>query len=130
MTYSQQVPAASFIKSPLVTDSPKTFTFSPISYLQTGSYLINITLTDYLGVFNTYTLALIVYDYPRFTTPVTSQITMRVNGNVNYTLPVYYESGLTLTSTNMPAFAQIYNNTFFDFKFLADCENSCWGIYS
>jgi hypothetical protein len=70
-----------------------------------------------VGVFNTFTLTLIVYDYPRFTTPVISLITMHVNGNVNYTLPVFNETGLTLTSTTMPAFAQIYNNTF-DFNFL------------
>lgn len=111
------VPTLAFISAPLFNDTVKTFNFTPNSTLHVGTHPITITLTDPHGASTTYTLTLNVYDYPRFSPAITSQILLHISTNLTYTLPVGSDPfGLTLTSTSMPAFGKIANT--YDFNFL------------
>jgi hypothetical protein len=108
---------AAFITGPLPTSTIKTFRINPRLVSHIGSYPITIKLTDYLGVFSTYILTVNVYDYPRFSVPVVTSMSMRINGNISYSLPVIIDAPFTTTliGLKMPAFT---NLTGFAFNFL------------
>jgi hypothetical protein len=88
-------------------------TISPTLPFHLGEFIVSIVLSDNFGLNKPYPFTLVVYDYPRFSSTVKTQV-IKINSVVTLDLPIIEEfTPITVIfSTTLPAFINFAYPTF------------------
>ena len=88
-------------------------TINPTLPFQLGEFTVSIILSDNFGLNKPYPFTLIVYDYPRFSIALKTQV-IKINSVSTYDLPIIEEfAPITITFyTSLPAFTNFAYPTF------------------
>ena len=88
-------------------------TITPTLSFHLGEFILSVVISDNFGLNKPYPFTLVVYDYPRFSTPVKTQV-IKMNSVATLDLPIIEEfSPITVIfSTTLPAFINFAYPTF------------------
>jgi hypothetical protein len=88
-------------------------TITPTLPFHLGDFIVSVVLSDNFGLNKPYPFTLVVYDYPRFSSTVKTQV-IKMNSEITLDLPIIEEfTPITVIfSTTLPAFINFAYPTF------------------